>query len=193
MSFLRRASRSRRLGTRGSWPLAILLSAVLAYVGCDYGAREGTDATRSASDSLTGVWELEVAETLAPDGSVMPRTIRESFLVFTPEHYSMNWAGGPDSVSSYEEPFRPTEEEALARYGSLLVNAGRYTASGGSLTIEPTFALVPEFVGGSGTFEYRFSGDTLGLRWTEIFAADGTPDPLTSQGYVFRYRFVRVD
>lgn len=177
---------------RTTRPLPIAV-AVLVCVGCGEGARESPDVPPSASDSLTGLWNLQTSETLAPDGSVTARPIQESFLLFTPEHYSMNWAGGPDPVSSYAEPFRPTEEEALARYGSLLVNAGRYTASGGTLTIEPAFALVPEFISGSGTFTYSFAGDTLQLRWTEIFAADGTPDPLTARGYSFRYRFIRVD
>jgi len=172
---------------------AIALVVLLGSTGCGGGAPDPPERAPATSDSLTGLWRLESRETLGPDGSVTPRPAWESFLLFTPEHYSMNWAGGPDSVRSYEEPFRPTEEEALARYGSLVINAGRYTASAGTLAIRPTFALVPEFVGGSGTFEYSLSGDTLTLRWTEILASDGTPDPFTSRGYSFRYRFARVD
>lgn len=174
-------------------PFAIALFAACVCAGCGEGAPARSEAAPAASDSLTGLWELETRETLAPDGSVTSRPAWESFLLFTSEHYSMNYVGGPDSVSSYQEPFRPTEDEALARYATLVVNAGRYTAFEGRLTIQPTFALVPEFVGGSGTFEYSLSGDTLDLRWTEIFASDGTPDPLTAQGYSFRYRFTRAD
>lgn len=178
---------------RTTRPFTSALLAALVCAGCGDGAPEGAGPPPSTSDSLAGHWELETSETLAPDGSVTPGTPRESFLLFTPEHYSMNWVFGGDSIASYQEPFRPTEEEALARYGSLLVNAGRYAASGGVLTIKPIFAVVPGFVGGSGTFEYRLSGDTLRLLWTEIFASDGTPDPLTARGYSFRYRYVRVD
>lgn len=157
----------------------------LSYVGCTAAPPAET------ADPLEGVWELTSAETVAPDGSATPYQTQESFLLFTDEHYSMNWSSGPEPTPSYETRFRPTRDEALARYGSLLINAGRYTTSGDTLRIDPEFALVPEYVGGSGTFEYEVSGDTLILEWVEIFANDGSPDPMTSQGFSFRYRFVR--
>jgi hypothetical protein len=179
---------TRILGQHGTWHRR----GRAPGTACRGGAPDDPVGLPSPSDSLIGLWELEASKTIAPDGSVRSGSPRESFLLFTAEHYSMNWVSGGDSISSYDEPFRPTEKEALARYGSLLVNAGRYTASEGTLTIEPIFALVPEFINGSGIFAYSLSGDTLKLRWTRIFAADGSPDPLTSQGYSFRYRFARV-
>lgn len=172
---------------------SIVLLLVALWAGCGDGEPERGRAASSAADSLAGAWELRRAETVAPDGTVTPYSTQESFLLFTADHYSMNWAGGSEPTPPYGEPFQPTEEEALARYRSLLVNAGRYAASGGTLTIEPRFALVPEFVGGSGTFEYRLSGDSLRLRWTRIVARDGQPDPWTARGYSYRYTFVRID
>ncbi len=102
----------------------------------------------------------------------------------------MNYAFGARKSDFYTERFRPTDAEKLARYSSLLVNAGRFELDGGLLTIHPEFALVPEFVGGLGEFEYSLYGDDLELVWRRIESADGIPDPNTDAGvrYVSRWR-----
>jgi len=101
VSFAFSAFQVRHMGTTG--PLAIALSVVFVCAGCGDATRGSRDTPPSASDSLTGLWEVVASETLAPDGSATPGTIRESFLLFTPEHYSMNWVGAGDPVSSYED------------------------------------------------------------------------------------------
>jgi hypothetical protein len=108
-------------------------------------------------------------------------------------HYSMNYAFGPRKSEYFAKRFSPTDAEALARYRSLLINAGRFERAGGVLTIRPEFALVPEFVGGLGEFEYSLSGQNLQLVWRRIESADGMPDPNTAAGvrYVSRWRRIR--
>jgi hypothetical protein len=88
--------------------------------------------------------------------------------------------------------FPADHEEKLDRYNRLLVNAGRYSAADGRLTIHPTFALVPEFVGGLGEFEYELAGDTLRLIWRVIRSADGVSDRRTAEGWSYHYTWVRM-
>lgn len=142
---------------------------------------------------LNGAWKLDSALTVGPDGSIYPKSFQESFLLFSDGYYSMNWAGGDKPADFYKERFQPTDAEKLARYNSLLVNAGTYTLTDTTLSIHPVFALVPEFSNGFGKFTYALSGDTLQLDWKEIFSADDIQDPLTARGYHFKYWFVRIN
>lgn len=145
------------------------------------------------SDALHGAWELVASETLAPDGSVIPGSPRESFVFFTPDgHYSMGWASGSEPSPPYAERFRPTDAEALARYRSLVVNAGSYEVIAGRVEIRPRFALVPEYVGGFGALDWSVEGDRLELVWHTIRSVDGVTDPATAEGYRWRYTLERV-
>ncbi|MEW6211823.1 MAG: hypothetical protein AB1631_25930 [Acidobacteriota bacterium] len=143
------------------------------------------------ASALDGAWQLAEAEAIGSDGMRYPRHFQESLLLFAGDHYSMNWAGGTTAAPYYAQRFAPTDAEKVARYSSLVVNAGRFEAANGVLTIWPDFALVPEYVGGIGEFDYRLSGDTLDLVWRRIEAADGTPDPYTAAGVRYHYRWKR--
>ena len=141
---------------------------------------------------LDGVWRLVFSETIGPDGTRRPGRTHESLLVISDGYYSMNYAFGPQKSGYFSKRFNPTDTEALARYRSLLVNAGRFELDGGRLTIHPEFAMVPEFVGGLGEFEYSLSGESLQLIWSKIESADGIPDPNTAAGVRYVSRWQRI-
>lgn len=147
----------------------------------------------TASSSIDGAWRLVHAEVVEPDGTVHPYETHESILLFADGYYSMNWATGQEPSPYYEERFRPTDEEKIDRYGRLLINAGRYTMAEDRLTIHPEFALVPEYVGGEGVFEISLEDDELQLQWMTIVSEDGVQDPMTKEGFSFRYTFERLD
>ena len=166
-----------------AWSLAILF--VAACVQPDNASNSG------GSSPLDGAWKLVASEAVSPNGERFPGHSQESFLLFAGDYYSMNWATGTSSAPFSREPLRPNDAEKVARYNTLIVNAGRFDVSGGVLTIHPDFALVPEYVGGLGEFDYVLSGDMLDLEWHTIESADGTPDPDTAIGVRFHYKFVR--
>ena len=149
-------------------------------------------APSSPAPGLHGAWRMTNSEMLLPDGDIRVNPVHESFLLFTDGYYSMGWAGGAEPAPPSETPLRPTDDEKLARFGTLLVNSGRYHTEGNTLTIDPLFALVPEYVGGGGVFEYHVDADTLTLRWTDVTSSDGQPDPLITRGFQWRYTLIRL-
>jgi hypothetical protein len=150
------------------------------------------DTTISDHDSgLDGAWRLVMSEAIGPDGVRYPGYVQESLLLFAGSYYSMNWAGGEAPAPSSVEQLRPTDAEKVARYNSLIVNAGHFEVSEKVLTIRPDFALVPEYVGGLGEFDYVLNGETLDLVWRTIESADGTPDPNTAAGVCYHYKWTR--
>ncbi len=158
-------------------------------------AKSGTDGRHpvmaDGDSRLDGVWRLVMAEVIGPDGVHRPGHAQESFLMFSKDYYSMNWAGGKAPAPFSAKPLRPTDAEKITRYSSLIVNAGRFEVSDGKLTIRHECELGPEYVGGLGEFDYAVSGDTLDLVWRTIESADGTPDPATAAGVRFHYTWIR--
>jgi hypothetical protein len=150
------------------------------------------ESERGSAGELDGAWRLVSSETIGPDGTRYPGSPHESLLLISGGYYSMNYAFGRQKSDYFSERFRPTDEEKLARYNSLLVNAGRFALDGGLLTIHPEFALVPEFIGGLGEFEYSVNGDNLELVWRRIESADGIPDPNTDAGVRYVSRWQRL-
>lgn len=150
------------------------------------------ESERASTGELDGVWRLMSSETIGPDGTRNPGRTYESLLLVSDGYYSMNWAFGPQESDYFSERFKPTDGEKLARYSSLLVNAGRFDLVGDLLTIHPEFALVPEFVGGVGEFEYSLTGGALQLVWRKIESADGIPDPNTAAGVRYVSRWQRI-
>jgi len=145
-------------------------------------------AEEPTANPFKGVWRVELSEAILPDGEVArAREVHESIVIFTDGYYTMNMAGGEEPSPHPATPLRPTDEEKLARFNTLLINGGPYDFDSENLYIHPTFALIPDYVGGEGTFRYSRQGDQLILEWTEILSATGHPDPITAQGVSFRY------
>ena len=182
---MRRPQHGHRL--YGWWTV---IGVALIFAASCAGAKVESQATRAGE--LEGAWRLAFSETIGPDGTRRPGRTHESLLVIADGYYSMNYAFGPQKSESFSKRFSPTDAEALARYRSLLVNAGRFELDGGLLRIHPEFALVPEFVGGLGEFEYSLNGESLQLVWSKIESAEGIPDPNTAAGVRYVSRWQRL-
>ncbi len=162
------------------------ISLLMLLVGCS----PSVDL-ESLNTPLEGVWKLTAAEVHAPNGQIFPSNPQESLLLFAGNYYSMNWATGELPAPFSAEQLRPTDAEKLARFSTLIVNAGHFELSEDELTIHPDFAMLPEYVGGLGVFNYELDGDALYLEWHTIESVDGISDPNTAQGVVFNYEFTR--
>jgi hypothetical protein len=140
-------------------------------------------------DPLNGAWRLVAMRLISADGESVEIPARESLFIFANGYYSIGYAFGGSS-GPYAERWRPSDSEKIARFGSVIVNAGSYRLSGTRLDARPLFALAPEFVGGEGVFSYAFKADTLELTWERSIAFDGLEYP--SRGTVTLLRLVRA-
>jgi len=129
-------------------------------------------------------------ELVGPDGDARVLPHQESLFLFTGDHYSMAYAFGDAPSPPYAERWRPSAEEKLSRWNSLIMNGGSYRVVGDQIVARPAVAMAPEFVNGEARFHYRFLADTLELTWDESLAFDGLPYP--SGGTITRFRLGRV-
>ena len=144
----------------------------------------------SPPDPLNGAWRLVEMHLVFEDGKRVEVPAHESLFIFADGYYSIGYAFGDAGSVPYAERWRPSDSEKLARFSSVIVNAGSYRLSGSQLDARPLFALAPEFVGGDGVFSHSFAADTLELTWERSIAFDGLEYP--SRGAVTLLRLVRA-
>ena len=142
-------------------------------------------------DPLNGAWRLAAMRLIFADGKNVEVPARESLVIFADGYYSIAYAFGEGSSVPYAERWHASESEKVARFSSIIVNAGSYRLTGSRLDARPLFALAPEFVGGEGVFSYAFAADTLELTWERSIASDGLEYP--SGGAVTLLRLVRAN
>jgi hypothetical protein len=141
-------------------------------------------------DPLNGAWGLVSMHLILADGKSIEIPVHESLIIFADGYYSIGYAFGDGGSILYEERWHPSDSEKVARFGSVIVNAGSYRLDGSRIDARPLFALAPEFVDGEGVFSFAFKADTLELTWERSVAFDGLEYP--SGGTVTLLRLVRI-
>ena len=163
----------------------------LALAGLVAGAVACSPRSAAPRDPLQGAWRVVSMHLVAPDGGSTELPVRESLCLFANGYYSINYTFGAGASVPYQERWHPSDTEKVARFSSMIVNAGSYRLSGSRLDARPLFALAPEYVGGQGIFSHALRADTLELTWEQSIASDGLEYP--SGGTVTRLRLVRAD
>lgn len=131
--------------------------------------------------TILGAWQVrEIArQDVARSHSDRPLP---SVFIFTEHHYSMMWLPNFDSQRSFAQRWMPTDEEKIARFNSLIVNAGSYSIEGSTLTAHPVVARMPDFVGGKLICDIRVDKDTMWLKFVDEYSFDGVQAPWVKDG-----------
>lgn len=137
--------------------------------------------TLRAARGIEGAWQIQSIATKDGSGPAIEDPLPNLFL-FTAGHYSMVWMPGTESQRVYEERWKPTDAEKLARYDAIVVNSGTYEISDSTLTTHPIVARVPEFMGGRFVYEFRLTDETLQLTMVDEYSYDGVQAPWAAAG-----------
>lgn len=148
-------------------PLVILLSFA---VGCQKNEI-------STSNPLIGVWKVIETATIDAKDELKNSYEHSSLYIFQDDYYCMVMVQGNEPRTEFEDPWNPSDEEIIKAYNSILVNAGTYELKDSIIITYPIIARVPNFVGGSASYEYRIEGDTLELTWFDEVSKTGVPHP----------------
>jgi len=163
----------------------------IAFIGLLAGLVACSKQSAGPPDPLNGAWRLVAMHLISVDGKRVEVPTHESLFIFADGYYSIGYAFGDGRSVPYAERWHPSDSERIARFSSVIVNAGSYRLRGSQLDARPLFALAPEFVGGEGVFSYAFAADTLELMWERSVAFDGLEYP--SRGTVTQLRLVRAN
>ncbi|NIM49123.1 MAG: hypothetical protein GTO22_07660 [Gemmatimonadales bacterium] len=142
----------------------------------------GCQQPRPVCGDLEGAWQITSIREEGPADTSSNLDPQPSVIIFTPSHYSMVWIPGSTATQAFAERWNPTDDEKIARYGEIVVNAGWYELTDSTLTTHPLVARVPEFMGGSLLYRYQLVGDTLILTTLDEYSYDSVQAPWVGAG-----------
>lgn len=139
------------------------------------------DGGTKKSRGVVGVWQVTEVRRQGAEGSMMTEPF-PNLIIFTPRHYSMAWVMGAESDQPFAERWKPTDEEKINRFDSLVVNAGTYEIDGAKLTAHPVVARIPDFIGGKLICEFNVDNDVMRLKFVDEYSFDGVQAPWVASG-----------
>lgn len=155
------ASRAASAGSVGAIMWRALATFLIAVV---VGACASTSKTRSAPETIVGVWNVAELAARAPGGAWESRGApSRSQYIFTSRHYSYLYVRGSAPRKTFNgNPNNPTDAEKVAAYDSIVAASGSYTLSGHSLTLTALLHKNPnEMTGEPLHYTIELDGDTL--------------------------------
>jgi hypothetical protein len=124
-------------------------------------------------NSMEGVWQITEITTVNRDGKTRNSEPQPGLFIFTRSYYSAVWTPSTGPRPPYADRWRPTDEEKVKAYDSIVVNTGTYELTETELITRPIIARVPGFGGGTATYKYKLDGDDLFLEMVEEYSGDG--------------------
>lgn len=135
-------------------------------------------SARADTSALAGAWRVEEITYAWDGGEQKIAAPQPGLLLFTADgHYSMTWHHTPVRQPDYATAWKPTDEEKVAAYNAIVVNAGRYALAGNTLTTFVEVAKTVEFEGGMALWLWELEGDELKLESGDILNYKDEMDP----------------
>ncbi len=147
--------------------VAVLLTTILSLTGC----------AQDSENTLLGSWKMHQIHWIAKDKTYSQETPQPGIFLFTPKSYSIMWTPTEEPRKPFQNLSKPTDQEAIEGFKSVVFNGGSYTYTATTLTSTAYIAKVPGFEGGKQYYRYSINGDILSLTMFDETYPDGTkPD-----------------
>jgi hypothetical protein len=136
---------------------------------------------RQPIDDLVGAWLIVETTETTPDSSWVNSSPQPGLYIFTESHFSNMLIHG----TQLRESFLPngTPQQRLAAYDPFIADAGSYTRTASTMTMQNIIAKVPDVMDYELTYRYSLVGDSLTMTFSGAWAP---PNGETS------YRLVRL-
>lgn len=151
--------------------LFIIISIII--IGCQSGELKTQPIE---SDPIEGVWEITQIINQTPGNQFANPTPQAGIFMFTKNYYSMTWNPNDTKQEDYKDKWRPTDNEKIESYNSIVTNSGTYEIIEGKLITTPLVAKTPAFIGGKATYDFLVDEKLLTLTLVEVFSHDGVYD-----------------
>ncbi len=120
-----------------------------------------TDTTTSVSKDHQGVWSVQSISWILSDTTYRIEKAQPGFLHLSQGRYSFIWTPTPTQRVPFESLAKPSNDEMVQGFQSIVLNAGRYSISDNQISVTAEIAKVPGFEGGSQIFDYAIDQDTM--------------------------------
>jgi len=152
--------------------LIMIVVSITTSLGC-----EQKNLRKATKNPLLGSWEMEKVAWKSPDTTISIEKAQPGVIMFTPKRYSLIWTPIKEKRKAFEILARPTEEEILAGFRSVVFNSGTYSFTDSSITTTALLAKVPGFEGGRQFYRYSLEKDLINLIfYDEIYPNGSKPE-----------------
>jgi hypothetical protein len=163
---------------------------ILALALC--GASVQAEEAANAGNPLVGAWEMQQVHWKSDEKNYSIEKAQPGLFIFSDKRYSIMWAPGEEPRTPFKVLSKPTDEEAIAGFKSVVFNGGSYVHDGSTVTTTAAIAKVPGFEGGKQFYRYNIEGDTLHLTMFDETYPDGKK-PEWSGKFVTEFVLKRAD
>jgi lipocalin-like protein len=125
---------------------------------------------------IEGVWEITQIIYQTPGNQYANPAPQAGIFIFTKNYYSMTWNPNDTKQENYKDKWRPTDNEKIESYNSIITNSGTYEIAEGKLVTTPITAKTPAFIGGKAIYDYLVNESSLTLTLLEVISHDGVYD-----------------
>ncbi len=148
---------------------------LIALISCTPDKQKPT--AEAPNNPLIGSWQISSIYWITADTTYAIEKAQPGLFMVNPTNYSIMWTPTPTPRTPFENLSKPTDEETIAGFRSIVFNAGTYTQTDSTLTTTAQIAKVPGFEGGVQYYRYHIKEDQLELTMFDETYPDGSkPD-----------------
>lgn len=123
---------------------------------------------------ILGAWEMQEVHWIGNDTTYSMPNAQPGIFIFTENNYSIAWTPTDEPRIPFDTLSRPSNEEIIAGFKSVVFNAGTYFSTDSTITATASIAKVPGFEGGKQFYSYTIKGDVLNLTMVDETYPDGS-------------------
>lgn len=150
----------------------VLLSTLLILISGFVNASD-----RQPVNPLLGSWKMHEVHYISADKTHKIEKPEPGIFLFTENSYAIMWTPTREPRQAFKVLSKPTEEEMIAGFKSVVFNGGSYQFTTSTVTTTAYIAKVPGFEGGLQFYQYFIKNDQLTLVMVDETYPDGSkPD-----------------
>ena len=148
--------------------------------------------TYAQENSLKGSWKMKEVHWKTADTTYSIHKAEPGIFFFTDKSYAIMWTPSDKPRVPFKVLSKPTDEELMAGFRTVVFNAGSYSYTDSTVTATAFIAKVPGFEGGKQFYRYHITGDVLSLTMFDETYPDGTK-PEWFGRYVTEFILEKID
>ena len=158
------------------FPLIILFAFILLSCGITKTSIV-KNSTDEGSNPLLGSWKMQEIHWKTKDTTYSIMNAEPGMFFFTKNSYAIMWTPTRKLRTPFINLSKPTDEECIAGFKSVVFNSGSYTFTDSTVNATAYIAKVPGFEGGQQFYTYKIVNDILHLTmFDETYPNGDKPD-----------------
>ncbi len=137
---------------------------VMIFTACQQKKEENTETIpKTEINPLSGSWKMQEIQYIYADTTYIGKPITYGTFLFTTKRYSLLYNPWTSERKAFKELSKPTDEEIIGAFKSIVFNSGGYTYTDSTVTTTADMAKVPGFEGGNQFYTYQIDGSKLDI------------------------------